>query len=486
MAKRSTSSPSSQPAKKASEPVRKCPGKARNGNSCKRNLSVDELFCNVHMNMNEPVSSYPETHKIGIYWSEGHVFKYDPRVEVKGADLDPMKENSKMRKDIQYQLNTLLKDNTFRIAETLDEIKERNERLGPNYPQIKMTTEEVMAKFTELKGTVVTSDDHVLAIVIHDAINQATSEYRKVKVEMPALNKSRGGRKSRAAKKSRQRPQEVGDLVRVLGTALLEYLAAWNRLPQPPEDKRSDGVEWEKNGGVAHLGVRTAQGQFFKDVVGGNTQPSGDISETARLNSAYSKLCKDLAAVEELIGMYYSIISPSGYLHDRGIVEYFSTVCDFLRNHTHHSRKTNLMIALVVNHVVANHADVRDCIEPGVLTPMLVFGEFVGGLLVFPALGLYINYLPGTLVFAKAALLEHFVTDFHGPESIKEGGAVDMFMKEYEKGVKGGKWHLKREEVLEKGYRVGMVQFSEQLLAGFKQAQDNEETRAVLKFRPNK
>jgi len=45
---------------------------------------------------------------------------------------------------------------------------------------------------------------------------------------------------------------------------------------------------------------------------------------------------------------------------------------------------------------------------------MICCGEFEGGELCFPELGLKLEHKPGDIIFFRSTLLKHFVSDFDG------------------------------------------------------------------------
>lgn len=71
-------------------------------------------------------------------------------------------------------------------------------------------------------------------------------------------------------------------------------------------------------------------------------------------------------------------------------------------------------MALLINASVKPHRDQGDVKEGLVATTCV--GQFEGGLPVFPALGMIFNQRPGDILFARSALLEHWVTPITGGE----------------------------------------------------------------------
>lgn len=69
-------------------------------------------------------------------------------------------------------------------------------------------------------------------------------------------------------------------------------------------------------------------------------------------------------------------------------------------------------MAILRNCQVDPHKDAGD-IKNGWVA-MLCTGEFEGGLLVLPELGIKLNYRPGDVVFMRSSLVEHFISDYCG------------------------------------------------------------------------
>ncbi|RPB06917.1 hypothetical protein P167DRAFT_478219, partial [Morchella conica CCBAS932] len=69
-------------------------------------------------------------------------------------------------------------------------------------------------------------------------------------------------------------------------------------------------------------------------------------------------------------------------------------------------------VAILRNLRVRPHRDGGD--RKDGYTMMICAGNFTGGYLVLPQLGIKLDFKPGDIIMFKAALLEHFLSDFEG------------------------------------------------------------------------
>lgn len=72
-------------------------------------------------------------------------------------------------------------------------------------------------------------------------------------------------------------------------------------------------------------------------------------------------------------------------------------------------------LALLINLTVRPHRDKNDTTTGW--TAMTCEGNFTGGLLVVPELGVKINFRPGDVIFLRASMLEHYLEDWEGRRS---------------------------------------------------------------------
>lgn len=72
-------------------------------------------------------------------------------------------------------------------------------------------------------------------------------------------------------------------------------------------------------------------------------------------------------------------------------------------------------LALLRNLQVDAHKDRSDV--PNGWVAMVCWGDFSGGYLALPDLGVKLDFKPGDIIFFRSRLLEHFVTDFEGERS---------------------------------------------------------------------
>jgi hypothetical protein len=86
------------------------------------------------------------------------------------------------------------------------------------------------------------------------------------------------------------------------------------------------------------------------------------------------------------------------------------------------TRACFLGMAVVVNKRVGPHKDVGDVRDGWVA--MMAVGNYKGGAVVLPALGIQLQHEPGDVIFFRSAVLEHFVAPFEGDRA-----AVVFFTK---------------------------------------------------------
>jgi len=162
--------------------------------------------------------------------------------------------------------------------------------------------------------------------------------------------------------------------------------------------------------GVYHLCVWKAVGHPYNP-----SQLSGDIVKSKAKFDALQAFFRKLAPVIQAIGVLFQCLDKDKYF-------------EYLDNYEEYLKRTELGLiqvtpracflglAVLRNARVAPHKDSGDVKDGWVA--MCCFGNFTGGELVFPDLGIKIPYVPGDVIFFRSSVLEHFVAPFKGERSV--------------------------------------------------------------------
>ncbi len=119
----------------------------------------------------------------------------------------------------------------------------------------------------------------------------------------------------------------------------------------------------------------------------------------------------DIAPLTQAIALLFSAIDKEMYRRYRAAYEEASDSAA-LTMMTATKRECFQGLALVRNLAVEPHKDSSDVKNGWV--GMCCWGEFTGGELVIPILGIKLLFQPGDVVFFRSALLKHYILSFKG------------------------------------------------------------------------
>lgn len=130
--------------------------------------------------------------------------------------------------------------------------------------------------------------------------------------------------------------------------------------------------------------------------------------------NAIVKFFRQNSILVQILCLLFSIIDPTTYR------SYWSTFQnDSLASSTlffHVSRRACFHRLVLLRNLQADAH--KDCSEvPNGWVALVCWGDFSGGNLVFPDLGVKLDFQPRDIVFFRSRLLEHFITDFEGERS---------------------------------------------------------------------
>ncbi|KAH0613073.1 uncharacterized protein H6S33_009453 [Morchella sextelata] len=205
-------------------------------------------------------------------------------------------------------------------------------------------------------------------------------------------------------------------LLKQLDTAILELQSAYKPPKPPATDKRHKNAEKpatcliQKPGvcGLYHFAWWFAQGQAKTKA----PVISANLIETAYKNQACIQFFRQIAPFLQILGLIYQIIDPQDYwsalsrvrvMRARGGA--WDLFCTSRRFPFHG-------VAVLRNLQVRPHRDRGD--RKDGYTMMICAGNFTKGHLVIPDLRIRLDFKPVDVIMFKAAILEHYLTDFEG------------------------------------------------------------------------
>ncbi|KAI9778042.1 MAG: hypothetical protein M1816_004285 [Peltula sp. TS41687] len=181
---------------------------------------------------------------------------------------------------------------------------------------------------------------------------------------------------------------------------------------KPPKSSPDSRVaEWKSSAksdheyyGRYYFGVWTAQGH--KEVV-----PTEHTRRAGYKSNAATNLYRTLAPVSQTVGILFEAIDK--HMYDRYCANY-NRLVEYTDLYGLHFSKRDCWatLGLLVNWEVAPHFDKQDAKDGYVAD--LVTGQFEGGELVVPELGVQIALQPDDVIFMRSRLLEHFLAPFRG------------------------------------------------------------------------
>jgi len=211
--------------------------------------------------------------------------------------------------------------------------------------------------------------------------------------------------------------------------ALIDYFREYSPLPTSKDKRHThmDKADAKKTGtGVHHIGMWQATGHESHDsyekgdpILRGATltrQTYADEREEKRLDTrdCVIRLYQRLKPLFQAVGTVFEQIDKDNY--ERYLKRYneCSKVSGLSSLHTS-NRCCFLMAAIIAGRSVELHRDTRD-VPDGWICDM-AFGDYSGGLLQLPQLGVEINLRPGGLLFMRSELIWHSVSSIQtGPQ----------------------------------------------------------------------
>lgn len=212
--------------------------------------------------------------------------------------------------------------------------------------------------------------------------------------------------------------------------------------PEPSSKDRRDPLfvrdEAETLGlGVHCLGMRQESGVYYQDsgpfehqVVRGarltvDTYADQRVRQPISTRDCVQRLYLALAPMFQAVGMLYERVDPDNYYRylDRYTECANASGLNQLRTS---SRCCFLMAALISGQAALPDIDDTD-VEDG-WAAYMSFGEFSGGHLQFPHLGIEFDLKPGAVCFVRSRLLYHSVSDIQ-PVAAGEGGCITRYKR---------------------------------------------------------
>jgi hypothetical protein len=200
-------------------------------------------------------------------------------------------------------------------------------------------------------------------------------------------------------------------------TLLPQITEAVNNLTEeypPPRPKEKDSrhishaqeCKKHKKYGVYHF-------CFWKQQGHSNGKPtlSADILKGATIFEAVSEFHRKVAPLIQTISRLFEPLDPG--LYQRYREDYTTWLHKSTLGAIHTCNRTCFLgMALLINLRVEPHKDKQDVKEGWVA--MTCIGNFTGGNLVLPALGVQLQHEAGDVIFFRSAVLEHWVAPFKG------------------------------------------------------------------------
>ena len=139
---------------------------------------------------------------------------------------------------------------------------------------------------------------------------------------------------------------------------------------------------------------------------------AADEVRTAKRATAVQEWYPAFAPVIQAIGRIFQEVDPWAYHVYRANFHHWASKWEFMKGHYISARCCFLSMAVLVNQQVLPHRDGGDVEDGWVI--MTVFGDFEGGYLCLPDLGVRVPFQPNDVVIFRSALLEHYITAFKG------------------------------------------------------------------------
>jgi hypothetical protein len=193
--------------------------------------------------------------------------------------------------------------------------------------------------------------------------------------------------------------------------ALQDFVKAYPPPKPKATDKRHKYKDQAQSHGVHHLALWHAIGHKH-DTIDQLTKGAVLSSDMVKMSgykfNTVAEFFRAFTPVTQAVGALFEVVNHQNYQRYNRLFHKIAdnTAASIIRTT---SRNCFLGMAVLSGLCCSPHRDSRDTIDSWVAD--MAFGDFEGGYLEVPQVGLQFDLRPGDIVFIRSALLQHSVSD---------------------------------------------------------------------------